>query len=155
MPPKLKRHSIDEGSRRIQKPLARRHNAVQPSAVTVQTLREQPESLSSTDVTSLQRTLGNRSMGRVLLPFASAIQRNAAPSIVIQRDSYPYGSRNSTPHVHEYGGDCHLQIFHRGRVRRYNIIQDGQRHTQADDALAAAAGNQTLLDVITGLLDGI
>lgn len=77
---------------------------------------------------------------------------------VIQRkkEYYAYGSADTTPHIHVYsGGDCHLKILDRGRIRRYNIVQGGRRHAQADDALEAAAGNQTLVDAINGLLEGL
>jgi hypothetical protein len=112
-------------------------------AVAIQPERLQSGDLGAAEIPQLQRTIGNRAVAEVL-------QRSA---LMIQRDSYPYGGKNTTPHVHEYGGDCHLKISYRGRIRRLNIIQDGKRHVQADDALAAAAGNQTLLDVINGLLE--
>jgi hypothetical protein len=109
----------------------------------IQPERLQSGAISAAEIPQIQRTLGNRAV-------AEALQRSA---LMIQRDSYPYGGKNTTPHVHEYGGDCHLKIMDRGRIRRYNIVQNGKRHTQADDAIAAAAGNQTLLDVINGLLE--
>ncbi len=82
------------------------------------------------------------------------VKFTASPMGVIQRkESYAYGSANTVPHIHVYsGGDCHLKIVDRGRVRRYNIVQGGKRHSQCDDALAAAAGNQTLIDAINAQL---
>lgn len=85
---------------------------------------------------------------RVLQRHGSVVQR--------KKEYYAYGSANTTPHIHVYsGGDCHLKILDRGRIRRYNIVQGGSRHAQADDALEAAAGNQTLVDAINGLLEGL
>jgi hypothetical protein len=84
-----------------------------------------------------------------------SLQSLASGGVVQRKDWYAYGDGGSTPHVHCYsGGDCHVQIFDRGRVRRYNIVQDGKRHAQAADALAAAAGNPALLAVITTQLQG-
>lgn len=113
-------------------------------AAAIQPERLQAGEVSAAEIPQLQRALGNRAVAEV-------VQRSG---LVIQRDSYPYGGKNSTPHVHEYGGDCHVQIYYRGRVRRLNIVQDGKRHVQADDAIAAAAGNATLLGVINTLLEG-
>jgi hypothetical protein len=78
------------------------------------------------------------------------VKFTASPMGVIQRkESYAYGAANTVPHIHVYsGGDCHLKIVDRGRVRRYNIVQNGKRHAQCDDALAAAAGNQVLINAI-------
>ena len=76
-------------------------------------------------------------------------------SSVIQKggDYYAYGSADTTPHIHVYsGGDCHLKIRDRGRIRRYNIVQNGKRHSQADTALDAAADNQALVNAINVLL---
>lgn len=148
MSPKVIHRSGDATRRRIQQSRTRHGASFEITTGAMQALREQPARLSARDVLNLQRSVGNRSVRQALQ--VAAVQRSA--SLIVQRDSYPYGSRNSTPHVHEYGGDCHVQIFHRGRVRRYNIIQGGQRHAQADDALEAAAGNQALLDVINSFL---
>ena len=77
---------------------------------------------------------------------------------VVQRkkDYYAYGSANTTPHIHVYsGGDCHLKILDRGRIKRYNIVQNGKRHSQADTALAVAEDNQTLVDAIKKLLEDV
>jgi hypothetical protein len=81
----------------------------------------------------------------------------AAPLGVVQMggDYYAYGSANTVPHVHVYsGGDCHLKIVDpdRKKIMRYNIIQNGKRHAQADGALHAASGNQALIDAINDLL---
>ena len=84
------------------------------------------------------------------------VQKNTtSASTVIQKGGayYAYGSADTTPHIHVYsGGDCHLKIRDRGRIRRYNIVQNGKRHSQADTALDAAAGNPTLVNAIDGLL---
>jgi hypothetical protein len=85
---------------------------------------------------------------RVLQRHSGIIQR--------KKEYYAYGAANTTPHIHVYsGGDCHLKILDRGRVRRYNIIQGGRRHAQAEDALAAAAGVQALVDAINDLLQAV
>ena len=89
----------------------------------------------------------------------SPLQRQAVSSGgIVQRkkDYYAYGSANTTPHIHVYsGGDCHLKIFDRRRIRRYNIVQNGERHSQADTALAVAEGTPALVAAINGLLDGV
>lgn len=66
---------------------------------------------------------------------------------------YPYGGADEEPHIHAYGAGFHLQIRDRGRVRRYNIVQGGQRHAQADMALGAAEGNDDLVALIQNILD--
>jgi hypothetical protein len=104
--------------------------------------------LTPAGLAQIQLMAGNQAAVRMI---------TSAPTGLIQRgkDTYAYGSANTVPHIHVYsGGDCHLKILDRGRVRRYNIIQDGKRHSQADDALAAAAGNGTLLTAINDLLAG-
>jgi predicted nucleic acid-binding Zn-ribbon protein len=68
------------------------------------------------------------------------------------RREYPFGGPNADPHLHQYGGDFHLQINDRGRTRRYNIVQSGARHAQADEAVRAAAGNAELSRLITNIL---
>ena len=75
------------------------------------------------------------------------------PASGVVQMEYPYGSAGTTPHVHTYGADSHLKIYLRGRVRRYNIVQNGQVHAQADEALQVAAGNDVLVAVIQGLID--
>jgi hypothetical protein len=75
------------------------------------------------------------------------------PASGVVQMEYPYGSADTTPHVHTYGADSHLKIYHRGRVRRYNIVQNGQVHAQAAEALEVAAGNDVLVAVIQGLID--
>ena len=103
----------------------------------------------------LQETIHGRSHKK--LAGIGLLQRfRTGTNGVIQRGKgyYAYGSGNSIPHVHVYsGGDCHLKIMDRNKVRRYNIIQNGKRHSQADDALNAATGNQTLIDAINKLLE--
>jgi hypothetical protein len=114
-------------------------------AVAIQPERLQAGDIGAAEIPQLQRALGNRAV-------AEALQRSA---LVIQRkDTYAFGSANTVPHIHVYsGGDCHLKIQDRGGIKRYNIIQNGKRHSQADMALEAAAGNQTLIDAINGLLE--
>lgn len=85
--------------------------------------------------------------------FVENLSKVVSQRIVIQRaDSYAYGAANTTPHVHCYGPDSHVQIQYRGRVRRLNIVQNGQVHTQASDAQTAAQGNPTFLGVIQNLI---
>lgn len=105
---------------------------------------------SEADVSPLQR-LADQS--RVVAQLSSL--QGLANAGVIQRNGYyTYGGPNTTPHLHRYGTDSHLQIYYRSRVRRLNIVQDGARHVQAAEALEAAAGNQTLIDAINDALVG-
>jgi hypothetical protein len=71
------------------------------------------------------------------------------------RVEYPYGAADSVPHIHAYPGGGHLKILDRGRIRRYNIVQNGSRHVQADSALAAAAGNPVLVGAINSVLASV
>ena len=70
-------------------------------------------------------------------------------------DSYLYGSANSKTHIHSYsGGDCHIQIYHRGRTKRYNIIKNGELHPKAYTALEAAEeqNNARLCSIIENII---
>lgn len=47
-------------------------------------------------------------------------------------DDYPYGSANTTPHIHRYsGGDCHLKIATGTKVKRFDLIEGGSRVKQS------------------------
>ncbi|RYH10665.1 hypothetical protein [Tropicimonas sp. IMCC6043] len=47
-------------------------------------------------------------------------------------DDYPYGSANTTPHIHRYsGGDCHLKIATGTKVSRFDLIEGGRRVKQS------------------------
>jgi hypothetical protein len=113
-------------------------------AVAIQPERLQAGDVSAAEIPQLQRAIGNRAVADVLQRSGAVIQR---------KESYAFGSANTVPHIHVYsGGDCHLKIVDRGSIKRYNIIKDGKRHSQADMALEAAAGNQPLIDAINTLL---
>lgn len=80
----------------------------------------------------------------------------AAPRVMqLGKKDYPYGSANSVPHVHQYGPDSHLKILGSRGLKRYNIVQNGKRHAQADEALAEAqaSGNADLIAVVQDLID--
>lgn len=87
--------------------------------------------------------------------FVDRRAKNSLQRKVIQLAAYyAYGDADSTPHVHCYsGGDGHLKILDRSRIRRYNIVQNGQVHAQAGSALEAAQGNEVLLGVIQALIN--
>ncbi len=90
-----------------------------------------------------------------LIPSIQKKENGCLQRIVIQlADWYDYGNGGITPHIHCYsGGDSHLKIFVGGRVRRYNIVQNGRVHVQAREALEAASGNDNLIKIIRGLID--
>jgi len=74
-------------------------------------------------------------------------------SRAVLRRTYPYGNANTTPHIHHYGTDYHLKIPDRGRIRRYNLISNGQVHPQAAEALTLNISPQ-LEAVIRAIVDG-
>jgi hypothetical protein len=61
----------------------------------------------------------------------------STPCGVIQRDSYPWGSANSTPHIHLYSDGMHLKMED---GTRYNIVKKNALHVQSADALLAVQG---------------
>lgn len=69
------------------------------------------------------------------------------------KGEYPYGAANEIPHIHAYANGFYLKIQHRKGIKRYNIVQGGARHAQADMALEAAAGNNDLLQLIQNILE--
>ncbi|MFV0302766.1 MAG: hypothetical protein ACK5IP_18180 [Paracoccus sp. (in: a-proteobacteria)] len=107
---------------------------------------------SEADVSPLQR-LADQS--RVVAQLSS-MQALANAGVIQRNGYYSYGSAKTTPHVHCYGTDSHLKIFTGSRVQRLNIVQNGKRHAQADEALEAATGtgNQALIDAVNDALDG-
>jgi hypothetical protein len=61
----------------------------------------------------------------------------STPCGVIQRDSYPWGSANTTPHIHLYSDGMHLKMED---GTRYNIVKKNAQHSQSADALIAVQG---------------
>lgn len=53
------------------------------------------------------------------------------------RDYYAWGSANTTPHLHVYTSGMHLKT---AGGHRYNIVQNGNKHSQADEALEQVQG---------------
>jgi hypothetical protein len=73
------------------------------------------------------------------------------------RDEYPYGAANKIPHIHRYGNDFHVKMVQGTKIRRFNMVQEGERYPAVDEALDAAwdydqrtGGNlrRTLLDLL-------
>ena len=78
----------------------------------------------------------------------SKAKRSRIKRSVLNRE-YPYGSANTTPHIHHYGDSYHLKAHDRGSIKRYNIIQNGQRRSQYKDALRVAKGKvKEIVDAI-------
>lgn len=78
--------------------------------------------------------------------------------MVIQlKRTYVYGSADTIPHVECYDGSSHLKIMHRGSIKRYNIVQNGSVHVQAEIALEAAreSRNDDLVQIIQGLINDV
>lgn len=119
---------------------------------TVQFTDNRPETIAQRKLQQLMNE-GQQSSELITLHSSNdSIQKK----VIQMADWYAYGSADTAPHVHCYsGGDAHLQIHDRGRVRRYNIIQGGQVHSQAEIALQAASGNEALVQVIQGLIDSV
>jgi Domain of unknown function (DUF4157) len=112
-----------------------------------------------------QRTTGNQAASASLLTRPINPGGSRTTPAVVQRkngkkkkgsDYYAYGSANKTPHVHVYKGGAHLQIAdpaRGGKTKRYNLVANGGRHSQAATALGAAAGNAELTAAINGVFD--
>jgi hypothetical protein len=106
--------------------------------------------LSVQALAELQQTAGNRAATHLLVQRAKVLH--------VQRDDYPYGGANVTPHIHRYGTDCHLKILDGKSIRRINLVQGGKRYPQGVAeafALARAAGNTTLVEAIKTCIRGI
>jgi len=88
---------------------------------------------------------------------STAIQRHTV--LQLGKEKFPFGSAGSVPHVSTYSGGSHLKIVDPDRpkagVQRYNIEKNGMLHPQHADAIraATASGDQTLIDVVQGLID--
>jgi hypothetical protein len=54
------------------------------------------------------------------------------------RSEYPYGAANKIPHIHRYGNDFHVKMVQGTKIRRFNMVQDGERYPAVEEALAAA-----------------
>lgn len=106
--------------------------------------------LSVQGLSVVQRTAGNRAASKLVLQRAQVLQ--------VQRDDYPYGGANVTPHIHRYGLNSHLKILEGKSIRRINLVQGGKRYPQGVAEafeLARAAGNATLVEAIKTCIRGI
>jgi hypothetical protein len=106
--------------------------------------------------TAYQTYLKLAETGSTTYRFVRRGERDIAPQQRADRRlkrEYPYGSAKTVPHIHQYHGDFHLKIVVRGSVKRYNIIQEGRRHPQADDALGASTETPVLHALISNILE--
>jgi hypothetical protein len=105
--------------------------------------------LSPGGLAHLQRVAGNQAV-------SDLVAQRSGP--VIQRDSYLYGSANTTPHIHSYPNGSHLKILVGTKIKRINLVQNGTRYSDGVAEafqLAREAGNTTLVDAIKEAIRGV